>query len=208
MKKHMNYRTSVLAVAMLTCLSAFGAAPAFAQDNTQSTGLVPAENTVVVDDVLNGARETHPPLRLTPDKSEIINLDSEVERVIIGNDMHVNVFLDTARRIIVVPRVPGATHFTLMGPDGKIVMQRHVIVASPQKNYLRIRRTCSMSEGDCAPTQVYYCPGMCHEIALQDGSSAAQAPDSTGITLSFPSTGQQNNDDNGGNTEGSETAPE
>ena len=204
MKKHMNYRTSVLATAMLSCLIAFGGSPAFAQDSSQSTGLVPTENTVEVDNSLEGTLETHPPLRLTPDKSDIIDLDGEVERVIIGNDTHVNVFLDTSRRIIVVSRAPGATHFTLMGPDGKIVMQRHVIVASPQKNYVRIRRTCSMSEGDCAPTQVYYCPGMCHEIALQDGSTPAQtsSPSNLGITITAPTPTNGN-----GSTEGEAPSP-
>ena len=46
-------------------------------------------------------------------------------------------------------------------------MQRHVIVASPKEKYVRIRKSCASSKG-CQPTQVYYCPDMCHEIILND----------------------------------------
>ena len=58
-------------------------------------------------------------------------------------------------------------------------MQRHVIVASPKQDYVRIKRTCQDEE--CQSTSVFYCPDMCHEIGLggqedesgQSGASAA-----------------------------------
>ena len=135
-----------------------------------STGLLPAQSSVSVDASFAANEETHPPLRLTPDRSEIITLDENVDRVIIGSDVNINVLLDSSRRIIVVPRAPGATHFTLLGQGGRVIMQRYAIVANPKEKYIRIRETC-MEDTECEPVRMYYCPGMCHEISIQGPSS-------------------------------------
>jgi hypothetical protein len=132
-------------------------------------GLLPSQSNAEMSEK-DLASSTHPILRMTPDKSTILNLERPAERVIIGNDAHINVFMDTPTRLIVVSRQPGATHLTLLGEQGEIVMQRHVIVASPQQDYVRVRRNCALATGDCADTEVFYCPGMCHEIMVKDGS--------------------------------------
>lgn len=118
------------------------------------------------------AEPTHPMLRLTPDKSEIVNLDKPVKTVVVGNENNMQVFLDSSRRLVLVPRLPGATYFTALDEGGNVVMQRHVIVASPKDKYVRIRRTCAMSTGNCASIQTYYCPDMCHEIAATGAPTA------------------------------------
>jgi hypothetical protein len=117
---------------------------------------------------------TDPILRLSPDKSEILNLSRDVRSVVVGNENHIQVFLDSARRLVVVPRIPGATFFTALGANGEIVMQRHVIVAGPKDKYIRIRRNCGAGSSGCVPMQTFYCPDMCHEIKLatQGGGSA------------------------------------
>lgn len=109
---------------------------------------------------------THPILHLTPDRSEIVHLDEPVGSVIVGNPNHVNVLVDSAQRLIVVPRAQGATYVTIMNQKGEVIMQRHIIVAAERKNYIRIRRGCS--GGDCQPTSVYYCPDNCHEIRMDE----------------------------------------
>lgn len=110
---------------------------------------------------------THPMLRLTPDKAEIVTLDKPVRSFIVGNEAHMGLFMDTARRLILVPRMPGATYFTAIGEDGRVVMQRHVIISGPKENYVRIRRSCAMAgSASCESTQVYYCPDMCHNISI------------------------------------------
>lgn len=114
---------------------------------------------------------THPPLNLTPDKSEIITLNDDAASIIVGNSKHLNIMTDSARRLIVIPRTPGASHFTVLGHDGTTLMQRYVIVGSPQKDYLRIRRNCTGAGKDCAPTSVYYCPDGCHKVAISDDSA-------------------------------------
>lgn len=128
-------------------------------------GLLPTGDAVSVDAQLATDEETHPPLRLTPDRSEILTVEEEVERVIIGNDVHLNILLDSSKRLIMVPRAPGATHFTLLGKDGKILMQRHAIIAGPKEQYVRVRHPCR-GEGECMPIRVYYCPGLCHEVGI------------------------------------------
>lgn len=107
---------------------------------------------------------THPILRLTPDKSEMVKLDQEAASVIVGNPTHVSVLLDTPDTLVVVPRAEGASHFTVIGKDGSVLMQRHVIVGATKEQYVRIRRSCGPNDRNCQPTSVYFCPDMCHEV--------------------------------------------
>ncbi|MBX2834808.1 MAG: pilus assembly protein N-terminal domain-containing protein [Micavibrio sp.] len=111
---------------------------------------------------------SHPAIRLTPDKSEIINIDREAASIIIGNPNHLGILADSAQRLVLVPRAPGASFFTVLDKKGDIIMQRHAIIASPKKNYVRIRRTCGGSSDNCQETSVYYCPDMCHEIMIDN----------------------------------------
>ena len=107
---------------------------------------------------------THPQLNLSEDKSEMIRLSEKAASVIVGNPNHISVLLDTPDTIIVVPRLAGASHFTVIGENGKIIMQRHVIVGAPKDNYIRIRRSCNGDDPNCQQTSVYYCPNTCHQI--------------------------------------------
>ncbi len=111
---------------------------------------------------------THPMLRLTPDKSDIVRLDRNAVSVIVGNPQHLSVVLDSPKTLVLIPRGAGATYFTVLDDKGEVVMQRHVVVASPKKNYVRIRRSCANDTGrgrsDCQPTSVYFCPDICHEV--------------------------------------------
>jgi Flp pilus assembly secretin CpaC len=111
--------------------------------------------------------ETHPPLRLTPDKSQLIRLDKEAGSVMVGSPAHLTVLLDTPTLAVAIPRQPGATHMSIVDKEGNVIMQRHVIVAAPKENYVRVRRSCANagnSRTPCQPTSVYFCPDMCHEI--------------------------------------------
>ncbi len=113
-----------------------------------------------VDDTFN---MTHPILRLTPDKSEMIRLEGNAASVIVGNPNHISVLLDSPDTLVVVPRNAGASHFSVIGEDGTVLMQRHVVVGAAKEQYVRIRRSCAGSQ-DCQPTSVYFCPDMCHEV--------------------------------------------
>lgn len=115
--------------------------------------------------------DTHPRLNLTPDKSELVRLEQDAGSIIVGNPDHLGVMMDNRKLLILVPRQPGATYLTVLDGAGKVIMQRHVIVASPKNDYIRIRRSCRGPE-DCEPTSVYYCPGMCHPVGLVRGNTA------------------------------------
>lgn len=135
--------------------------------------IVPAKS-VDVETTLNN--NTHPPVRLTPDKSELIKLSADVTTIVVGNPAHLSVLAESARTLVLVPKMPGATHFTVLDSNGNVIMQRHAIVASPKKQYVRVRKSCAKSTDDnCQGTQVFYCPDMCHEIALNDGEDAKPA---------------------------------
>lgn len=130
--------------------------------------VIPAHDGVTYDEDMN----THPQLKLTPDRSVILKMDHPVATVVVGNPNHVNVLVDSATRLIVVPRAEGASHFTAMDVEGNIVMQRHVIVAGEEKNYVRIRRGCG-DDANCQRSSVYYCPDSCHEIIGVDPDSGS-----------------------------------
>ena len=143
------------------------AAPALAQDDIFPSQALPQAIAAAPEFELSPEDATHPMIRLTPDKSEIVRLDAEARSIIVGNPVHLNVLMDNTTTLILSPQAPGATHFTVLDQNGRIIMQRHVIVASPKERYVRIRRSCANAGGGgCAQTSVYFCPDMCHEIAV------------------------------------------
>jgi hypothetical protein len=120
---------------------------------------------------------THPALYLTPDKSTIVRLDEPAASIVIGNEAHISVLIDTPRTLIVVPRQAGASYFTVMDAQSRIIMQRHVIVG-PADQYVRVRRSCGTA-GNCESTSVFYCPdGMCHPVAAPAAGPVASQTES------------------------------
>jgi len=177
-----KFLPSLASAALLLACSAF-IAPASAQSQANNAAApsaatldIPVSNANETGAAFDNDEITHPPLRLTPDKSSILMLDRSAGSIIIGNPAHLNIMADSANRLIVVPRAPGASFFTVLDKDGGLLMQRHVIVASPKEKYLRVRNTCGAGQ-DCQPTSIYYCPDMCHEIisseTIQEGSGAS-----------------------------------
>lgn len=171
----------LLGATLLSFSIGLAGSPALAQD------LVPP---VTDDKVLQNSESggnpmmetTHPMLRLTPDKSEMVRLDRNAVSVIVGNPEHLSVLLDTPDMLVLVPRAPGATHFSVLDEEGEVVMQRHVIVASPKKDYVRIRRSCANAAAgdDCRATSVYFCPDICHEVGVTQLGGNAQSPNVAG----------------------------
>lgn len=132
---------------------------------------MPVANTTTSVDQMD---TTHPIMNLSQDKSEMITLKQDAASVIVGNPNHVSVLLDTPRTLVVVPRVAGASHFTVIGKDGSTLMQRHIIVGGPKEKYVRIRRSCGANDRDCQATSTYFCPDVCHEVS--ENNTAPSAP--------------------------------
>lgn len=163
---------TILCVSVAMTVFAVSAAPVCAQSENingeamaEAVDILPAKS--VSDKALAGENieDTHPPVRLTPDKSELIRLEKNAGSVIIGSPEHLSVLADTANTLVLVPRLPGATYITVLDRHGQVLMQRHVIVAAPKDKYVRVRRSCAGSaDKTCQETRVYYCPDMCHEI--------------------------------------------
>lgn len=154
---------------------------AMAQETTQSTkpvviDVMPSGPSSVDLDVpvQNAATDhvnthpTHDDIYVTPDRSELIRLEKAASSIIVGNPAHLSVLADNSKTLVLVPKQPGTTFITILDKDSNVIMQRHVIVAAAKdKNYLRVRNTCTNSESkECQTTQVYYCPDSCHGIGL------------------------------------------
>jgi hypothetical protein len=160
-----------LLVLILACPLQAGAQTAA---KTAPAGVFPAQAANAPEFDLTPAEETHPMLRLTPDKPQIVHLTAPAHSVIVGNPAHLNAIMDSAKTLVLVPRDPGATYFTVIGQDGKVLMERYVIVAGPADKYIRIRRSCAAAgSGTCVQTSVYYCPDMCYETGIM-GSAQGQ----------------------------------
>jgi hypothetical protein len=130
------------------------------------SGLIPPSgvNTYALEKP--SGEDTHPMLSITSDKSELVRLDSDAASIVVGNPDHLGVLMDNRRLLILVPRQPGATYMTVLNSAGEVIMQRHVIVATPKTDYIRIRRSCAGQGDKCKETSVYYCPGMCHPVGI------------------------------------------
>ena len=103
-------------------------------------------------------------LRLTPDEHKLIRLDQDAASVIVNNPVHAEVLLDSPRLLIVMPRQPGTTLFTVLNALGETVLQKIIIVTNVKSKHVRIRRICSGNDPSCVPAAYYYCPDGCYEV--------------------------------------------
>jgi hypothetical protein len=105
-------------------------------------------------------------IRLTPDKTQIVHLQQDAASVIVTNPAHASVLLDSPRLLVVMPRVPGTTSFTVLNDKGQTITEKTVIVTALAKpKYVRIRRMCDQAgSGACTPTAYFYCPDGCYEV--------------------------------------------
>ncbi len=117
-------------------------------------------------------------IRLTPDKSQVVRLDRDAASVIVSNPANATVLLDTPRVLVVIPRAPGVTSFSVLDAYGDTIMERSVIVTgrSVQKRYVRVRKICG-EDRNCIPNEVFYCPEGCYQVTTQIPDPEAEAPD-------------------------------
>ncbi len=173
MKKNFSRFAFVAAVLVLAPVSSF----AQAEGSPRSLGLMPAMSAdqTVDAEISADFDATHPPVRVTPDKAEMISLERKAATIIVGNPDHASVLMENPNLLVIVPKAPGATYLTVLDAGKNVIMQRHVIVASPKERYVRLRRNCnppalsgdaSYKLDDCQWMSVYYCPEneMCHQI--------------------------------------------
>ncbi len=163
---------------LTTMLLLASVTPSYATD--QVVDILPPTLSTSKNVVEMVGEETHPIIRMTPDKSELIHLETGAASIIIGSPVHINVIADSQKTLVIVPRAPGATHFTILDKNGQVIMQRHVIVASPKKDYLKIKRTCRDDNEGCKKTSVFYCPDTCHEIGIDSETVATTQTETTG----------------------------
>jgi Pilus formation protein N terminal region len=113
-------------------------------------------------------------IRLTPDATKIVRLESDAASVIVANPAHASIVLDSPRLLIIMPRQPGTTRFTVLDAKGQVLLEKNIIVtATAQPSYVRIRRACADGT-TCAPDSYYYCPDGCYEVAPVNAQGTAQ----------------------------------
>ena len=162
--------TLMCGICFATATSAIG------QDMPQPLGVPTIHSQQNIKDM--DADGYYPLYRLTPDKIKIISLPEPASSIIVGNEQHLNIFFDTSDRAALVPRQPGASHFQIFNAEGKMIVGGHAIIASPDSDYVRVRRSCAGAGENCEEMSVYFCPGMCHDVLLspeEGGGTQADA---------------------------------
>lgn len=146
------------------------------------------------------------PLRLSLDKPAIVRLDRDAVNVIVGSNENLRVVPDTNKTLLLIAKKPGSTYFQALDVDGRVIMQRQVLIGSPSKNYIRVRRACANGSEGCKQYSVYYCPDICHEVnVVQDAAGPASAiPEETPMGSS--NQGGSGNNNNGSAVEATTTA--
>ncbi len=115
-------------------------------------------------------------LRLTSNKDEIIRLGRDAASVIVNNPEHASVMLDSPRLLIVMPRQPGTTSFSVLDNNGEVILRKDIIVTNVQPQYVRIRRVCNGTDPSCVPAAYYYCPDGCYEVTPVAPGGANSVP--------------------------------
>jgi hypothetical protein len=158
---------------LIFSLAIIGMAPGVSAQSDQ-----PIADIITKDDLIKLERQDDDPINhslsrradtiyLTPKESKIIDLDQSVGSVVVANPAHASVFLDTPQKIVILPREPGATEFTLLNQGGDEIFTRTIVVTERDTPLVRVRRICSGD--DCDGDIVYYCPDICHAVAPSGG---------------------------------------
>lgn len=127
-------------------------------------------------------------IRITPDETKVVRIDQDAASVIVANPAHASVVLDSPRLLVVMPRVPGTTSFTVLDAAGNTIAERTIIVSAAAKpKYMRIRRICG-TDSSCQPSAYFYCPDGCYEVmpVQPEGAGGAAAPEITGNAAPAP----------------------
>lgn len=147
--------------------------PGAASKDAQNSAPASSEDPSIIDDGI---------IRLTPDNTKVVRLDQDAVSVVVANPVHASVVLDSPRLLIVMPREPGTTSFTVLNEKGDTILERTVIVTSTaKKKYVRVRRSCDASDSTCVKDSYFFCPDGCYEvIPTQSPNSPAPTPEIPG----------------------------
>src|SRR3982750_2894302 len=88
---------AAVSAALLLC-------PLTAAQAATDQGILPAQAADAPEyDLQAPDEETHPMVRLSPDKPQIVKLDADARSIIVGNPANLNVVMDTTRSLVLIP---------------------------------------------------------------------------------------------------------
>ena len=138
------------------------ALPARADGMEQMTRLLKGGDSAAASTATSRAPDTGA-IRLSPDRTKVLRLREKAASVVVANPAHASVILDNPQLLILMPRQPGTTAFTVLNAEGKVLLERNIIVSAVEPQYVRVRRVCGNARG-CTPSNYYYCPDGCFEV--------------------------------------------
>lgn len=121
-------------------------------------------------------------LRLAPGQSKTIALATDAASVIVANPTNASVFLDNSRLLVIVPRAPGATGFTVLDRNGKEILNQQIVVDNADDaTYVRVTRICGAAtvgslSNNCIPSSVYFCPDNCVPVTVPLADAGTTSP--------------------------------
>tara|TARA_B100001750_G_C15520408_1_gene611073 strand:+ start:4361 stop:4837 length:477 start_codon:yes stop_codon:yes gene_type:complete len=120
-------------------------------------------------------------LDVSPDGPLIINLREDAQSVIVGNPNHASVSLDNPRLLIVTAGIPGVTSLTVLGENGRVIMNDKIISGGSAQGYVRIQNACINAQGACQPVKMFYCEegSACHNVVVAETAPTASTQGTT-----------------------------
>lgn len=123
-------------------------------------------------------------IRLTPDRTHVLRLDQDAASVVVTNPAHATIALDSPRLLVIMPRMPGATSFTVLNAKGETVMTRDIIVSGAARQYVRVRKSCTTDDPTCVSNSYFYCPDGCYEVnPVAPSEGAGDVPPIAGANM-------------------------
>jgi len=109
---------------------------------------------------------------VSADGPQLIHLSQDASSVIVGNPAHATVALDNPRLLIITAGAPGVTKLTVIGKDGQIILDDHIVVNSPSGNLIRVKNACINGGDVCQQTKMYHCKNgqACNDVSVSEPS--------------------------------------
>jgi len=97
------------------------------------------------------AQNAGPDVTVLIDQASLLRLERPAAEIIVGNPSIADVSVQSGKVLVVTGKSYGQTNLMVMDADGKLIINRKLIVQDPRTGYVTLYRGSSRITLDCAP---------------------------------------------------------
>ena len=97
------------------------------------------------------AQNAGPDVTVLIDQASLLRLERPAAEIIVGNPSIADVSVQSGKVLVVTGKSYGQTNLMVMDADGKVIINRKLIVQDPRTGYVTLYRGSSRITLDCAP---------------------------------------------------------